>query len=73
MSDMSNFNKVKTFMSTYGQDVKEKASFPEKKIVQKTFGSKILKPLSVRTSDILRHSQDEDLTSQIHGSKEFKL
>ena len=31
---MSNFNKVKTFMTTYGQDVKEKASFPEKKIVQ---------------------------------------
>ena len=34
MSDMSNFNKVKAFMNTYGQDVKEKASFPEKKIVQ---------------------------------------
>ena len=29
MSDMSNFNKVKTFMNTYGQDVKEKAEFPE--------------------------------------------
>ena len=34
MSDMSNFNKVKAFMNTYGQDVKEKAEFPEKKIVQ---------------------------------------
>jgi len=34
MSDMSNFNKVKTFMKTYGQDVKEKAEFPENKIVQ---------------------------------------
>ena len=34
MRDMSNFNKVKTFMNTYGQDVKEKASFPENKIVQ---------------------------------------
>ena len=34
MRDMSNFNKVKIFMNTYGQDVKEKASFPEKKIVQ---------------------------------------
>ena len=34
MSDMSNFNKVKTFMNTYGQDVKEKAQFPENKIVQ---------------------------------------
>ncbi|MDB0003289.1 nucleoside triphosphate pyrophosphohydrolase family protein [Alphaproteobacteria bacterium] len=31
---MSNFNKVKAFMSTYGQDVKEKAEFPENKIVQ---------------------------------------
>jgi len=31
---MSNFNKVKIFMNTYGQDVKEKASFPEKQIVQ---------------------------------------
>ena len=31
---MSNFNKVKTFMNTYGQEVKEKASFPENKIVQ---------------------------------------
>ena len=34
MSDMSNFNKVKTFMNTYGQYVKEKAEFPENKIVQ---------------------------------------
>jgi len=34
MSYMSNFNKVKTFMNTYGQDVKEKAEFPENKIVQ---------------------------------------
>ena len=34
MSDMSNFNKVKTFMNTYGQDVKEKAEFPVNKIVQ---------------------------------------
>ena len=34
MSDMSNFNKVKTFMNTYGQNVKEKAEFPENKIVQ---------------------------------------
>ena len=34
MSDMSNFNKVKAFMNTYGQDVKEKAEFPEIKIVQ---------------------------------------
>ncbi len=34
MSDMSNFNKVKAFMDTYGQDVKEKAEFPENKIVQ---------------------------------------
>lgn len=34
MSDMSNFNKVKTFMNTYGQDVKEKAEFPENKIVK---------------------------------------
>ena len=34
MSNMSNFNKVKTFMNTYGQDVKEKASFPEDSIVQ---------------------------------------
>ena len=31
---MSNFNKVKTFMNTYGQEVKERASFPENKIVQ---------------------------------------
>ena len=31
---MSNFDKVKTFMTTYGQDVKVKASFPENKIVQ---------------------------------------
>jgi predicted HAD superfamily Cof-like phosphohydrolase len=31
---MSNFNKVKAFMNTYGQDIKEKASFPEDSIVQ---------------------------------------
>ena len=34
MRDMSNFSKVKAFMNTYGQDVKEQASFPEDKIVQ---------------------------------------
>ena len=31
---MSNFNKVKTFMNTYGQEVKEIATFPANKIVQ---------------------------------------
>ena len=31
---MSNFNKVKTFMNTYGQEVKEIATLPENKIVQ---------------------------------------
>ena len=31
---MSNFNKVKAFMNTYGQDVKEKASFPNDTVVQ---------------------------------------
>ena len=34
MSDMSNFNKVKTFMNTYGQEVKNTPEFPESKIVQ---------------------------------------
>ena len=34
MSDMSNFNKVKTFMNTYGQDVNEKPTIPDEKIVQ---------------------------------------
>ena len=34
MSDMSNFNKVKAFMNTYGQHVNEKASFPKDTIVQ---------------------------------------
>jgi len=29
---MSNFSKVKTFMKTFGQEVKDKPSFPEKKI-----------------------------------------
>jgi len=29
---MSNFDKVKKFMETFGQEVKEKASFPNKKI-----------------------------------------
>ena len=31
---MSNFNKVKAFMNTYGQDVNDKASFPKDAIVQ---------------------------------------
>ncbi|MBT3902120.1 MAG: nucleoside triphosphate pyrophosphohydrolase family protein [Pelagibacteraceae bacterium] len=31
---MSNFNKVKTFMNTYGQEIRDNASFPDKKIVQ---------------------------------------
>ena len=34
MSNMSNFNKVKTFMNTYGQEVKDKPEFPNSKIVQ---------------------------------------
>ena len=34
MSDMSNFNKVKNFMNTYGQEVKENPEFPDSKIVQ---------------------------------------
>ena len=29
---MSNFNKVKIFMETFGQEVKNKATFPDKKI-----------------------------------------
>jgi len=31
---MSNFEKVKTFMTTYGQEVKESASFPEENIIK---------------------------------------
>ena len=31
---MSNFEDVKTFMKTYGQEVKEQASFPNETIVQ---------------------------------------
>ena len=31
---MSNFKKVKTFMTTYGQEVKEKASFPNENIIK---------------------------------------
>ena len=34
MSDMSNFTKVKTFMNTYGQEVKNTPEFPDSKIVQ---------------------------------------
>ena len=34
MSDMTNFNKVKMFMNTYGQDVKKKSSFPDPKTVK---------------------------------------
>ena len=34
MSDMSNFNKVKIFMNTYGQEVKNTPEFPDSKIVQ---------------------------------------
>ena len=34
MSDMSNFNKVKTFMNFYGQEVKNSPEFPDSKIVQ---------------------------------------
>ena len=31
---MSNFEKVKTFMTTYGQEVKESASFPNENIIK---------------------------------------
>ena len=34
MSNMTNFNKVKTFMNTYGQEVKNTPEFPDSKIVQ---------------------------------------
>ena len=31
---MSNFEKVKTFMTTYGQEIKESASFPDENIIK---------------------------------------
>ena len=31
---MSNFEKIKTFMTTYGQEVKESASFPDENIIK---------------------------------------
>ena len=31
---MSNFQKVKTFMTTYGQEIKESASFPDENIIK---------------------------------------
>ena len=31
---MSNFEKVKTFMTTYGQEVRESASFPDENIIK---------------------------------------
>ena len=31
---MSNFEKVKTFMMTYGQEIKESASFPDENIIK---------------------------------------
>ena len=31
---MTNFEKVKTFMTTYGQEVKESASFPDENIIK---------------------------------------
>ena len=34
---MSNFNKVKTFMRSFGQEVKNKASFPDQKIQKLRF------------------------------------
>tara|TARA_Y100000992_G_scaffold290708_1_gene246451 strand:+ start:87 stop:455 length:369 start_codon:yes stop_codon:yes gene_type:complete len=35
---MSNFEKVKKFMQTFGQEVKTKASFPSKKIIDLRYG-----------------------------------
>ena len=35
---MSNFNKVKKFMQTFGQEVKSTASFPSEKIVKLRYG-----------------------------------
>ena len=34
---MTNFERVKEFMKTFGQEIKEKASFPEEKIVALRF------------------------------------
>ena len=31
---MSNFNKVKDFMSIYGQEIKNNAEFPDEKIIE---------------------------------------
>ena len=31
---MTNFEKVKTFMATYGQEIKESASFPDENIIK---------------------------------------
>ena len=35
---MSNFNKVKKFMQTFGQEVKSEASFPDEKTVKLRYG-----------------------------------
>ena len=37
---MSNFNSVKKFMQTFGQEVKNKAAFPNDKIIATSVGAK---------------------------------
>ena len=54
---MSNFEKVKTFMTTYGQEVKESASFPDENIIKlrlKLIKEESLQLLQIRLKLILR-------------------
>ena len=61
---MTNFEKVKQFMTTFGQEVKENAEFPDKKIREELGISDTLIRLSVGIEDVndLKRSLDNALS-----------
>ena len=54
---MSNFNKVKKFMETFGQEVKSTASFPSEKIVKLRYGL-----IEEELSELKTAIEDKDIT-----------
>ena len=52
---MSNFDDVKTFMQTFGQEIKIKAGFPKKKIAKLRYD--LIKNISTSTYYVMIYSK----------------
>ena len=66
---MSNFERVKKFMKTFGQEIKEKAEFPDNKITTLRYDL-IKEELSELKEAINKKDLKEDTDSEVEVSKE---